>query len=324
MEKHREMQRIQTVAVTKGQRRKAKYLNARFLFKTLGTIFFYVLLIGISYVILFPLLQRTINAFKPVNEFYDSSVRFIPKRPTLYVIKTALSMIDYKDALPRTLALSLLVSIGQVTMATLAGYGFARFKFKGNKLLFFFVVLTLIVPPQTILVPLYLRFRYFDILGLFKAVKGSTISMTDTIWPMVIMAFFGVGWKSGLYIYMMRQYFKGIPTALEEAAYIDGARTFKTFVRVMLPAAIPMMFTVFLFSFCWQWTDTFYVRSFLLKKKVLATSLVAFNSNNTANPVEMFNMIQTATLIIISPLILLFMLTQRFFVEGIERSGLVG
>jgi multiple sugar transport system permease protein len=141
---------------------------------------------------------------------------------------------------------------------------------------------------------------------------------------MVLMSFLGVGWKSGLYIYMIRQYFKGVPVALEEAAYIDGARTFKTFIKIMVPAAIPMMFTVFLFSFCWQWTDTFYVKIFLLSKKVLTTSITAFTSNNTANPVEMYNMLQTSTLIIISPLILLFILTQKFFVEGIERTGLVG
>jgi len=324
MEKHREIQSINTVEVTKGQRRKAKYWNWRFVIKILANIFIYTLLIGIAYVIVFPLLQRVINAFKPVGDFYDNSVNLIPKHPTFEVITTALNMIDYREIMPRTLTLSLSVAFGQVAVAALVGYGFARFKFKGSKIVFFCVILTLVVPPQAILVPLYLRFRYFDAFGIISAIKGQSLSLIDSIWPMVLMSCTGVGWKSGLYIYMLRQYYKGIPVALEEAAYIDGAHTFKTFTKIMLPAAVPMMFTVFLFSFSWQWTDTFYVSTFLLTKKVLSTSLTAFNSNNTSNPVEMYNLIQTTTLIIVAPLVLLFILTQKFFVEGIERSGLVG
>jgi multiple sugar transport system permease protein len=145
--------------------------------------------------------------------------------------------------------------------------------------------------------------------------------MIDTYGPQIMLALTGLGWKNGLYIYMLRQYFRGIPRVLEEAAYIDGAKTFRAFFTIMLPSAVPMMLTVFLFSFSWQWTDSFYSGTFLIKKGLLATSIKWITHKNE---LMQFNLQQTAILLIILPLILLFIITQRYFVEGIERSGIVG
>ena len=179
----------------------------------------------------------------------------------------------------------------------------------------------LVVPPQTILIPLYLRFRFFDFFGIIEWITGSSLKLIDTYWCQILLSATGLGWKNGLYIYLMRQYFRGVPKELEEAAYIDGARTFKAFFKIMVPSALPMMLTVFLFSFSWQWTDTFYTGTFLIKKKLLATSVNAITHDNE---LMQFNLQQTAILIILIPLILLFIITQRYFVEGIERSGLTG
>ena len=302
---------------TKGERAKAKYLSWRFVATIFGNIFAYVLTIGIAFVIIYPLLRR----IKPVEEFYDTSIVYFPRNPTFEVVRQAFYRLNFKHVGIPSFLMALYVGLTQMVVALLVGYGFARFKFRGSRVLFACVILTLVVPPQTILIPLYLRFRYFDILGIFKAITGHSLKLIDTYWCQILLSATGLGWKNGLYIYLMRQYFRGVPKALEEAAYIDGARTFKAFVKIMVPSALPMMLTVFLFSFSWQWTDTFYTGTFLIKKKLLATSV---NAITHENELMAFNLQQTAILIILIPLIFLFVVTQRYFVEGIERSGLTG
>lgn len=306
---------------TKGERAKAKYLSWRFVATIFGNIFAYVLTIGIAFVIIYPLLRRIGNAFKPVEEFYDTSIVYFPRNPTFEVVRQAFYRLNFKQVGIPSFLMALYVGLTQMVVALLVGYGFARFKFRGSRVLFACVILTLVVPPQTILIPLYLRFRYFDILGIFKAITGHSLKLIDTYWCQILLSATGLGWKNGLYIYLMRQYFRGVPKALEEAAYIDGARTFKAFVKIMVPSALPMMLTVFLFSFSWQWTDTFYTGTFLIKKKLLATSV---NAITHENELMAFNLQQTAILVILIPLIFLFVVTQRYFVEGIERSGLTG
>lgn len=306
---------------TKGERAKAKYLSWRFVATIFGNIFAYVLTIGIAFVIIYPLLRRIGNAFKPVEEFYDTSIVYFPRNPTFEVVRQAFYKLNFKQVGIPSFLMALYVGLTQMVVALLVGYGFARFKFRGSRVLFACVILTLVVPPQTILIPLYLRFRYFDILGIFKAITGHSLKLIDTYWCQILLSATSLGWKNGLYIYLMRQYFRGVPKALEEAAYIDGARTFKAFVKIMVPSALPMMLTVFLFSFSWQWTDTFYTGTFLIKKKLLATSV---NAITHENELMAFNLQQTAILIILIPLIFLFVVTQRYFVEGIERSGLTG
>ncbi len=305
----------------KSTRLKQKYLNWKFAANVAGNIFAYVLVMGIAFVIVYPLLRRVGNAFKPVEEFFDSSVVYFPRNPTFEVVKNAFIQVKFKTVGLPSFLMSLYVGLAQTAVATVVSYGFARFKFRGNKILFFCVLMTLIVPPQTILIPLFLRFRFFDVFGIFKLITGESLNLIDTYYCQILLAALGMGWKNGLYIYMMRQYFRGVPKELEEAAYIDGARTFKAFFKIMVPSAVPMMFTVFLFSFSWQWTDTFYTGTFLTRKALLATSVSAiWHSNETMQ----YNMQQTAILLILLPLIFLFILTQKFFVEGVERSGLTG
>lgn len=321
MEKYRERQALNYKEVSRGKRMKSKYANWRFAGNIIANFFMYVLLIGIAFVIVYPLVRRVSNAFKPVEEFYDSSIVFFPRNPTMDVIKESYKALKVDTLGAKSFWLTMFVAVAQTAVATLTAYGFARFKFKGSKLLFGCVILTLIVPPQTILIPLYLRFRYFNLFGLMTLFTGHPLKLTDSLWPQIILASTGMGWKNGLYIYMMREYFKGIPTALEEAAYIDGAKTFRAFFEIMVPAAVPMMMTVFLFSFSWQWTDTFYTGTFLLTKKMLSTSIAGINSTNE---LMAYNLKQTAVLLLLLPLIILFIFTQRFFVEGIERSGITG
>ncbi len=296
-----------------------------------------VIIAGICFLILYPTLVKLSVSFMPEKDIYDVTVRYVPKSPTFENYKTVYKAMKYPTAFLNTLKLCALTSIMQLISCTLIGYGFARFKFRGRNTLFALVILTMIVPPQTLMVPLFMHFRFFDFFGIISAITGGRgINLLESYWPFILMSATGMGLKNGLYIYIMRQFFRNMPKELEEAAYVDGAGMLRTFVQIMLPSAVPGMVTIFLFSFVWQWTDTFFSNLFLQNTKVLASALsnVTFEITQdiyreTGVNVELSPAISsmysnTASLIVILPLLILYLFAQKRFVESIERTGIVG
>ena len=164
-------------------------------------------------------------------------------------------------------------------------------------------------------------------------ISPNGIELVNTYWPFMLLSLSGLAFKNGLYIFMLRQFFRGVPDELEESAYIDGSGIIRTFITIILPLSVPMMITVFLFSFSWQWTDEFYTTIFWTNSankfylmpdiyKVIPKSLQA---TNFAGWSLYKNVIQnTAGMLIIMPLIIMYLFCQRYLVQGIERSGLVG
>ncbi|MCA0756608.1 carbohydrate ABC transporter permease [Paenibacillus sp. N4] len=299
----------------------------------------FVLIFGISFVILYPILLKLSIAFKSMDDLYDSTVIWVPQTVTLANFKLVFQAMNYPSVLLNTLFLSSAVMLLQTMTCVLAGYGFARVKFRGSGILFAGVIFTILVPSHTIMIPLYLHFKNFDLLGLIELVKGEPANLINTYWPFIISAALGMGVKTGLYVYIFRQFFKGIPREIEEAAYVDGAGYFTTFCRVILPNAVPSMVTVMLFSFVWQWNDSFFTNMYLNEPKVMssmmassgyaiATFLSGGVQSETASYVQdpffMSMMMNTSVLMAILPLIILYLFVQRHFVESVERSGLVG
>lgn len=320
---------------------KLKYFSSTFIVNTLWYIFRLLLLIGVSFVILQPFFSKISGSFMSADDFVDVTVKLIPRYPTLATYKEIIRENHYFSALLNTTALSLLCAVLQTFVTCLIGYGFAKFKFKGNKLLFAIVILTMVIPHQTISFSLFLKFRYFDIFGIldllgggvferFRLISIQSINMTNTYWPLVLLSLGGLGFKNGLYIYMMRQFFRGVPDELEESAYIDGCGVLKTFVRVILPLSIPMMITIFLFSFSWQWTDSFYTNLFFTtsSKTVLMPDIIAIpdtiEMNYATQGLHEAAVRNTCGLLIILPLIIIYLFCQRYLIQGIERSGIVG
>lgn len=275
----------------------------------------FIIIIGLCYVILYPFLVKFLNAIKGYDDFFDPTVRFIAREPTWDNIRIVFQTMNYVGAAVRTTLLSLGCAVIQTAVCALIAYGFARFHFRGNGILFFCVILTLLIPPQTIMIPLYMKFRFF--LG------NPDWSLIDSVFPMILLSFTGMGLKNGLYIFMLRQVFRGMPAELEEAAYIDGAGYFRTFRSIMLPAAVPSLTTVFLFVFAWQWTDTFYNNLFFVNFEVLTT---AMNNVRGLSEVDIIQSMygNTAALLAIVPLAVFYIFTQRAFVQSAERSGIVG
>ena len=295
-----------------------------------------VIIIGICFTILQPLFVKLSVSFMSERDLFDSAVMYIPKHFTLNNYRLALKGMDYWNSLLRTFALSGGVAFLQLCSCMLVAYGFARFRFPFKKLLFACVILMLIVPPQIIMLPLFMHFRFFDLFGIFKAVKGAPVNLLDSYWPFLIQAVTCTGFKNGLFIYMLRQFFKGMPRELEEAAFVDGCTKLKTFVKIIVPSAVPMMVTIFLFGFVWQWMDSFYTSLYLKGTKVIPVALDSLaasvyqeysnfgGSMNFISPGFVSMMNNTGTILAMVPLIVLYLICQRYFVEGIERSGIVG
>lgn len=287
----------------------------------------FVLLVGLSFMILYPVFVKFSASLKSTADMMDSTVVFIPKNPTLQNYKIVLNSVNYMLTLLMTVLFCLVQSLLQLASCSLVAYGIARFKFKGHKLLFGMAVLTLIIPPQIILLPLYIRFHFFGITNIFQF-SGifSGVDLINTYWPFLLLSGTALGFKNGLYIYLLRQHFKNMPMALEEAAYIDGCGPFRTFLRIMLPGSVPMLVTVFLFSFVWQWNDTVYSGIFFPEIPTLANKLygMVFTTMGAGTTLMSAVLESPKFFLLITPIVILYLFTQKLFVQSISRSGIVG
>ncbi|MBR7151738.1 MAG: carbohydrate ABC transporter permease [Clostridia bacterium] len=362
------------------ERLKAKFLSTYFLGKIIFSIFRLVLMIGIAYIVLFPFLTKIAGSVMAPEDFVDVTVRLIPRNFTLDIYKYIISELEYWEAFGNTFTLAFSTALIQTFICCLIGYGFAKFKFKGRNLIFMLVMLTMIVPHQTIRFSMFMEFSYFDVFGIVRLLKGggieifgwnvtelgegvktffegleclpdriqlmpyvkenganafrldmeitqAGINICNTYIPFILLSLTGLAFKNGLYIFMLRQFFRGVPDELEESAYMDGAGTFRTFIQIILPLSVPMMVTVFLFAFCWQWTDTFYTGVFFNNSNTnLLVDIVGIPPSlklEYAGQSLYYTAIRnTCGLLIIMPLVVLYAFGQKFLVQGIENSGL--
>ena len=294
----------------------------------------FILLFGMCFMILQPILNKISVSFMTEADLYNPIVISIPEHFTTDNYKLAAELMNYRKGIVNSFVISLTIAIVQILVCTLVGYGFARFDFPLKKFWFVCVILVILIPPQTISSSLHLHFKFFDILGLIKLIRGDTINLRGSILPYYLLSAGCMGLKNGLYIYMIRQFFRNIPADMEEAAYVDGCGTLKTFIQIMLPEAKPIITSCFLFAFVWQWTDGFYARMFMSGTTLVSTSLSRIVDSlgayiqritgvKTTISIAYSNCIlATGTLMIILPLIILYLFAQRQFVESISSTGI--
>ena len=237
-----------------------------------------VFLLGFSFIILYPIFAMVSKAFMQQGDIFDNTVIWIPKHFTLDNIKTAASAMNYKESFINSLIISVSSTFLQTVMCMSVGYGFARYEFPGRGVLFIFVLATFLIPPQVLMIPLFLEFRNFDFLGLVSLITGSPVSLLNTNWPYILLAATCQGIRNGLFIFMFRQCFRAMPRETEEAAMVDGAGAFRTFYRIMVPNAVTMIATVALFGFVWQWNDTFYSGLFSNNANTLSSAYSSFTT----------------------------------------------
>ena len=199
----------------------------------------------------------------------------------------------------------------------------------------------MVVPHGVLRFSMRQNFASYEIAGIYPLLNklGLTaetgINLLNTNTPLYLMSLGAIAFKNGLYIFMLRQFFKGVPDELEESAYIDGSGVFRTFFTIILPLSVPMMVTVFLFAFSWQWTDNFYTELFYIgvsEKPTLMPDIVKVPPKLTPEagwPTKASGdwtsaVKNTAGILIMAPLMIVYLFCQRFLVQGIERSGIVG
>ena len=303
-------------------------------------LFRFILMVGICFVILSPFLNQLLKSVWPLSDFSNTQVYLIPTRIDFNIYVQLAKYWHYLSILRNTLILSVLSAALQTFVTCMIGYGRAEFRFKGSKLVLILVIITMAIPHRTLSLSLFQHFGEFDFFaiqatnkpGLIELITHNSIRLTNTYWPFAILSATGLAFKNGLYIFMMRQFFHGVPDELEESAYVDGSGTFRTFFTIILPLSVPMMITIFLFAFSWQWTDSFYTNLFFsssggigLMPDLLKSPPPALQVNNSAVAAPYYDAITNAGgLMVIFPLVIVFLFCQRYLVQGIERSGIVG
>lgn len=314
---------------TAKEKKHYSYLFWRRIASYVWPVFRAIIIFGLSFVILYPILYMISTSLRPQAEMNDPSVMWIPKSIRFENFSEVWTAIDYPGTLWNTLILNIISSVLQVGTCALTGYGFARFKFKGKNFFFALVLLQIIVPVQIILIPQFSQFRYFDIFGLFNALMGDSINLVDTNLSMYIPALMCNGIRAGLFIYLFRQFFRGLPKELEDAAYLDGCGPFKTFISVMVPNAASSFLTVFIFSVVWYWND-YYVSSMYFTK----ANTISLKIDGIANIMSMYLTgevgvasdfivwMEAACLLAITPIVIMYIFLQKYFTEGIARAGL--
>lgn len=311
-----------------------RYLKRKQIMDAVWPIFRGLIVFGLCFIILYPLLYMITAAFRTRADMNDPTIMWIPRHFTTQNMKDVIKAMNFGKTLANTLTLNIGCSILQVLTCAVTGYGFARYNFKGKSALFFIVIMMIIVPPQIILIPQFIFFRYFNPLGIYHIITGKFINLINYGITMYAPALTANGLRAGLFIYLFRQSFRGLPKELEDAAALDGCSPLTTFVRVMIPNAGSTFLTVFLLSIVWYWNDYYISTSFFNNNQTIALTLKNLSSNikvllfgdanAQVNAREIIIWMEAACLISITPILLLYICLQKNFTEGIARSGLTG
>lgn len=282
-------------------------------------------LLGLCYLFLFPIFYLLLAAFSDPLSLNNPNVVWIPLEWTIENVKAAITKIHFFDASWISLKHSVFGTLASLVSCALVGYGLARYKFFGKGLIFMCVVLTIIVPPQTLLITQFLQYQNF---------LGTGLYLLDTMWVFVLPAIFAAGLKNGLYIFIFRQFFLGLPKDLEEAAWVDGCNPLRTFISIILPISGPGIVTVTLFSFVWHWNDYYYsamlyiedMKALVPMMQGVTTMLKSDLTDGGISGVALSSrgILSAAGLLTIVVPLTLYLFMQRYFVESIERTGIVG
>ncbi len=307
---------------------------------TFGDLFVYVMLILMAFVFIYPFLYMITTSLKSYSDLIDVTVKWIPKNITFKSYETAAITMRLGQTLVNSLVVTIFSTIGHVFVCSFVAYGFARYNFAGKGLFFGLVILSILVPIQVLIVPMYITYTKMAF-----SIGAFNFKMVGTYLPIILPTYLGYGLKGGLFIFLYRQYFLGIPKALEEAATIDGCGPLKTFFRIAFPSAGSTTIVCIVLSMVWHWNDYYepgiYLTEFTsmllpqivsqlkelvtqLQTEMLANGTSMGGMSDGADALFHNGVIMAGTVISMLPPIVAYLFLQRKFMEGIEHSGLTG
>ena len=289
----------------------------------------YALLICIGFIYIYPLLYMVSSSFMSLDDLLDSSIKWIPSAVNFDNYIQAAKSMDFWKSLFQSILVAGVPTICNLVSCALVGYGLARFEFPGKKIVFAFIIFSFILPAQITMISTYRLYNELDII--------------NSLWAFIIPAILANGINGPIFILIFYQFFKQVPKVLIEAAQIDGAGYLKSFLQISLPSAAPAIITVALFSFVWYWNESYLTQMYVTgaisgsvnKENALTTLVVqldkfAQNYNEYAQTSgsqavslnESINM--AGTMLSILPLLIMYFVLQRYFVESIDRTGITG
>ncbi len=312
-----------------GFKRKVKGLKS-----VLYSIFRLIILLAVSYIIIYPLLYMLSSALKTASAFQDPGVLWIPKVLTSANFKNAIEAMNFKNALFSTLRLEVVSAVIETAACAVTAYGLARFNFPGKKLITVMLVFLIVVPSQMLVIPMTVNFSQLDFFGILKAlgtVTGKELrpNILDTSWCFYLPSLFSVGLRSGILIYIYHQFFLGLPKELEEAAWIDGSAPPRTFLCIALPSSTVAVITVFVLSLVWHWNDYYLAVMYTSENFPLAVSLASLPQKLSLLGIWPGNILNTTgvmagCVMFVTPILLFYLILQRKFIKSIDRVGITG
>ncbi len=277
----------------------------------------YLLLISIGFLYLYPILYMLSNSFKSTSDIVNPMVNWVPTRLYFGNYEKSFLVLNYFPTLFKSLLVTLVPALIQTIVTSFIGYGFAKYNFKFKKTLFVLVLMTFVIPAQVYMIPRYVMF--FE------------LKLLENPLAIILPALFGQGINSAIFILIFYQFFRMIPYSINEAAEIDGAGPYFIFFRINVPLAVPAFITSFLFGLVWYFNET-YISSLFLGASYpnlqfrLASFVSDFSTQYQSEQLIRLNegIRLAATLLTILPMLIVYFTIQRWFVEGVEKTGITG
>jgi multiple sugar transport system permease protein len=264
----------------------------------------YALLIGLSVMFLLPFLWMISTSLKKSQDVFTYPPSFFPNSFEWQNYIVGWKTLPFTTFLKNSLIVTIANVIGNLISCSLVAYGFARLRARGRGLLFLLLLATIMIPREVTIVPRFLLFKQ--------------INLVNTLWPLILPAWFGYPF----FIFLLRQFFMSIPQELDEAARMDGASSLRILTSIILPLSQPALATVAVFAFIGNWTNVLdpliYIRS-----QDLYTLALGLNLFRGVNLIQ-FNLLMAVSIITLVPVLLVFFLAQRLFVQGVTLTGMGG
>ncbi|NLM49965.1 MAG: carbohydrate ABC transporter permease [Clostridiaceae bacterium] len=283
----------------------------------------YILLIDLAFVFLYPFIYMVTTAFKSPEDLVDITVNYIPKGFYIKNFIAAYRSLNYNTGFINSTIVTTFSVIGHLISCSFIAYGFARYKFPGRDVLFAMVILTLIVPVQVLIFPLYIQY--------------AKLGLINTYYPLIVPTYLGFGLRGGLFIFIFRQFYLGLPFELEDAAKVDGCNAFRTYWTIVRPIAGASTLVSGVLAMVWHWNDYFEPNIYINQsaRYLLPANLPNMYAMMRRAPTDEMKtdegelltngaVAMAGTFLVILPILIVYLFLQRKFMQGIERTGLVG
>ena len=307
----------------RGKKIKRKLLGRNLSDGIIVKVFTYSLLIVMSFAFLYPFIYLLLKSLQSPDDVLNPTVGLIPTSLYFDNFVKAFKTLGFFKALGQSAYLAIIPTILQVVSTSFVGYGLAKFKFKGKKIVFGFIIASFIIPPQILMIPTYVTYSRLNLLG--------------SVLTFALPAMFAQGLKNAIFILLFYEFFIMLPKELDEAAMLDGASRFKIFYKVAIPLSVTIFIVAFIFSFVWYWNETYLTSLYIRDASTLPMQLSRFaesyksvyqsaSSGGAGGYTDKLNdaIYMAGTLISILPLLLMYFVLQKWFVKGIDKTGLGG